>query len=95
MTLPLIFALQTGDAALRSSVEEFYAQEDVPEDDDRIASIIAGIADAGGLTQTFDAAASYAEQAKASLAPLGNNPARANLEELADALVLGGKGLTI
>jgi geranylgeranyl pyrophosphate synthase len=95
MTLPLIFALRTGDPDLRAVVERYFAEEDAAEDDDaRVAAIIAGITRAGGLTQTIDAVASYAEQAKASLVPLENNPMRSNLEELADALVRGGKGFT-
>jgi octaprenyl-diphosphate synthase len=91
MTLPLIFALRTEEPELRALVEHFYAEEDAAEDDARIADIIARISRAGGLTQTLEAAASYAEQAKASLVPLGNIPMRSNFEEAADALVRGFK----
>jgi octaprenyl-diphosphate synthase len=88
MTIPLILALESGDAELREQIERFYTDGAA---DDGIGEILAGIARAGGVAKTREAIQSYVERAKQSLAPLGNAPARANLVELADALVLGGE----
>jgi octaprenyl-diphosphate synthase len=95
MTLPLILALQTGDAALRDAVERFYAEEQAPENTAHIGEIIARIAEAGGIAQATNTLDQHVEQAKASLTSLGNIPGRSNLEELADALTRKGKGLQI
>jgi len=89
MTLPLIFALRTGDGELHAAVERFYAEEDAAEDDARIAEIITAVTRAGGLAQTVEAVANYTEQAKAALVPLGNTPMRTNFEALADTLICG------
>jgi octaprenyl-diphosphate synthase len=90
ITLPLILALESADAELRGQVERFYRGAEA--EDRRIAEILRGIAQAGGVAKTREAIAGYIERAKMSLAPLGNAPARANLVEFADALVLGGEG---
>jgi octaprenyl-diphosphate synthase len=87
VTLPLILALESGDAKLRELIERFYGDED----DGRIAEILRGIAGAGGVAKTRESIGNYVERAKQSLAPLGNAPARSNLVELADALTLGGE----
>lgn len=87
VTLPLILALESGDAKLRELIERFYGDED----DGRIAEILRGIAAAGGVAKTRESIGNYVERAKQSLAPLGNAPARSNLVELADALTLGGE----
>jgi octaprenyl-diphosphate synthase len=89
VTLPLILALEAGDAQLRGLVERFYRDEAV--DGDRTVETLRGIARAGAVAKTREAIAGYVERAKQSLVPLGGAPARANLVELADALLLGGE----
>lgn len=86
MTLPLIFALEGGGANFRTRVARFYGGE-APEAPERIAELLAGIVTGGGVERTREAIAGYVERAKMSLAPLGNAAARADLVDLADALV--------
>ena len=85
MTIPLVLALAGGDREFRADVERFMAEGD--EGPDRIAGIVGAIGAQGGLTKTEAALAGYVERAKASLAPLGNAPARAQLAAFADALL--------
>ena len=85
MTVPLVLALAAGDREFRSDVERFMNEHD--DSQDRIAGIVAAIGAQGGLAKTEAALAGYVERAKASLAPLGNAPARAELAALADALI--------
>ncbi len=85
MTIPLILALESGDAGFRAALERFYAE---PE---RAATgtaelLIDGVARAGGLVRTREAIATHLERAKLSLVPLGNGGTRAELVALADAL---------
>jgi geranylgeranyl pyrophosphate synthase len=87
MTIPLILALDGADREFRTDVERFYAGDDTSTD--RLASVIAGIARAGGFEKTKAVIAEYIERAKASLAPLGNAPARAEFVAVADALLVG------
>jgi geranylgeranyl pyrophosphate synthase len=84
MTIPVILALEGADREFRADVERFYAGDDTS--DERIAAVIAGIAEHGGFVKTKAAIAEHLERAKASLAPLGNVPARAELVAIADAL---------
>jgi octaprenyl-diphosphate synthase len=87
MTIPLILALDGGDRDFRDDVERFYADDDTSTN--RIAGVISGIARNRGFDKTKAAIASYIERAKASLAPLGNAPARAEFVAVADALLVG------
>ena len=52
-------------------------------------AVIAGIARQGGFEKTKALIAEYLERAKASLAPIGNAPARAEFIAVADALLAG------
>jgi octaprenyl-diphosphate synthase len=85
ITIPLILALEGADPAFRADVERFYAEDDTQPE--RIAGVIAGIGAQGGFRKTQAAIAEYIERAKASLAPFGNAPARAEFVAIADALV--------
>ena len=85
MTIPLVLALEAGDREFRSAVERFFAASD--DDDQGVASVVAGIAAQGGLAKTEAVLAAYVERAKQSLAPLGTAPARSELAALADALL--------
>ena len=60
---------------------------EIREARERIAGIVEAIGVHGGLAKTEAALAGYVERAKASLAPLGNAPARAELAAFADALL--------
>jgi octaprenyl-diphosphate synthase len=84
MTIPLILALAAGDGDTRSLVERFYAGEQ----DVRTETVITAIARCGGLEGTRRHIAQYAARAKRSLAPLQNGPAKAELQRLADALLV-------
>jgi octaprenyl-diphosphate synthase len=87
MTIPLILALEGADREFRADVERFYAGDDTSTN--RIADVISGIARHGGFDKTKAAIADYLERAKASLAPLGNAPARAEFVAVAEALLVG------
>ncbi|MGZ3528593.1 MAG: polyprenyl synthetase family protein [Vulcanimicrobiaceae bacterium] len=84
MTIPLILALGAGDSDFRAEVERFYAGTD----DRAIPAIVAGIARQGGLERTREQIAQYAERAKLSLASLESGASKAELANLADALVV-------
>jgi geranylgeranyl pyrophosphate synthase len=88
MTIPVILALDGGDRNLRADLERFYDEDDTTRE--RIAGVIAAIAAHGGLAKTQAAIAEYLERAKASLAPLGNAPARAEFVAIADTLLSAG-----
>jgi octaprenyl-diphosphate synthase len=85
MTVPLILALAEGDREFRTDVERFFTEDD--DTRERIAGVVSAIGDRGGLARTEAALAGYVERAKASLAPLGNAPARSELAAFADALL--------
>jgi octaprenyl-diphosphate synthase len=85
MTIPLVLSLEGADREFRADVERFFAEDD--DTRSRIDDIVGGIARNGGLRKTEAALAGYVERAKASLSPLGNAPARAELAALADALL--------
>ncbi len=85
MTIPLILSLEEADGAFRTALGRFYEQ-DGRADRGAIDELVAGVASAGGLTKTREAIGGYVERAKMSLAPLGNEPARAELVALADGL---------
>jgi len=87
MTIPLIFALQHGDADFRTAVARFYGSPVAASGGPAtIAQLVNGIERSGGLAATREAIAGYVERAKMSLAPLGMVPARAELAALADGL---------
>jgi octaprenyl-diphosphate synthase len=88
MTIPVILALEQAPHGFRDALAHFYGAGAGDEDANRaaVASLVRGVADAGGLAKTREAIAGYVERAKMSLAPLGNAPARAELTALADAL---------
>ena len=85
MTIPVILALDGADVEFRGDVERFYNGDD--ETRERIAGIVAGIDAHGGFEKTQAGIADYLDRAKASLAPLGNVPARAEFVAIADALL--------
>jgi len=85
MTIPVILALDGADREFRSDVERFYTGDD--ETPERIAGIVQGIGSRGGFEKTRTVIVGYLERAKASLAPLGNVPARAEFVAIADALL--------
>jgi len=85
MTVPLVLSLDGADREFRADVERFFEEED--DTRGRIEGIVTGIRGHGGLAKTEAALAGYVERAKASLAPLGNAPARSELVALADALL--------
>jgi octaprenyl-diphosphate synthase len=85
MTVPLVLSLDGAGRDFRADVERFFEEDD--DTRERIAGIVAGIRTNGGLKKTEAALAGYVERAKASLAPLGNAPARSELVALADALL--------
>ncbi|MBC5803108.1 MAG: polyprenyl synthetase family protein [Candidatus Eremiobacteraeota bacterium] len=86
MTIPLIFALAGGDADFRNLVARFYHEPSSVRPGD-VSALIGGITAHGGLVRTREAIAGHIERANASLARLGNAPARAELVALAEALV--------
>jgi len=93
MTLPLILALRTGDRAFRTLVQGFYGEDrtEAAGEEITIGEIVTGITRLGIPTQSVEIIASHVEQAKMSLAPLGNAPTRSNLAKLADTLVRGAE----
>jgi octaprenyl-diphosphate synthase len=88
MTVPVILARQGADRKFQTDLERFYAEDDVSGE--RIGVIINGIAAHGGFEKTKAVIAEYLERAKASLASLGNAPARAGFVAIADALQAAG-----
>jgi len=86
VTIPIILALEAADKNLRERLERFYRGSVDPAETDLVA-ILEALAGAGAVTKTREAIGGYVERAKMSLAPLGSAPARANLIELADALL--------
>lgn len=86
MTIPLIFALQNGQAGFRAAVERSFGVDASPDESGRIEELTAAIVEQGGTAKTREAIAAYVERAKMSLAPLGSAPARAALASLADGL---------
>ncbi|GAC1568355.1 MAG: polyprenyl synthetase family protein [Vulcanimicrobiaceae bacterium] len=86
MTIPLICALQRGDAHFRAEVAALYRRPAAEDDARAIVVVVAGVERSGGLAATREAIAGYVERAKMSLAPLGTVGARAELVALADGL---------
>ncbi len=82
VTIPLVFALGTGDREFRALADRFFQGSD----EDEVAGIIAGIGALGGLDGTRERIAQYAERAKHSLGPLGSVAARRALAGLARRL---------
>jgi geranylgeranyl pyrophosphate synthase len=87
MTIPVIFALESGGREFRADLERFYAEDDTSPE--RLSGVIAAIAANGGFERTRAAISEYIERAKAALAPIGNAPARAEFVAIADALIAG------
>jgi octaprenyl-diphosphate synthase len=86
MTIPLIFALEDAGGDFRTELTRFYRSRDDEPGRARIAGLVRGVAESGGLRKTREAIGGYVERAKMSLAPLGSAPARAELTALADGL---------
>jgi geranylgeranyl pyrophosphate synthase len=86
VTMPVIFAMQSGDANLRDRLQRFYAGDAVPQERE-VHEMLRAIGAAGAVERTREAIAGYVERAKMSLSPLESTPARAHLVELAEALV--------
>ncbi|MGH7729473.1 MAG: polyprenyl synthetase family protein, partial [Vulcanimicrobiaceae bacterium] len=87
VTIPVIFALAAGSPQFRNEAAQFYERAVAgPADPAALARLIAATGASGGFLRTREAIAGYVERAKASLAPLGTTPARAELVALADSL---------
>ncbi len=84
MTIPLILALEAGDADFRASARRFYAKPLLSSRD--VSELIEGIAACGGLERTREAIGGYVERAEKSLGLLGNAPVRAELVAMTEAL---------
>jgi geranylgeranyl pyrophosphate synthase len=85
MTAPIVLALEQGPGSLRDAFARYF--DGNPSRGGREAArLIAAVGEAGGFTRTREVIGSYVERAKASLAPLGTAPARAELVALADAI---------
>ncbi len=84
MTIPLIHALNRGEAAFRGRIGRFYdGRSDGPA-----AEILASIGDLGGFDATRASIATYVQRAKAALAPMAESHAKNELQSLADALLV-------
>jgi geranylgeranyl pyrophosphate synthase len=86
MTIPIVLALEGGDADFREALGRYYGNRADDDDPAAVGALVAGIERCGGLSRTREAIESYVERAKMSLAPLGTHAARAELSALADAL---------
>lgn len=84
MTIPLIFALQHGDANFRSLLTRMYTGED----EDLADVILAGVRGNGALDATRLEIARYVDKARRALAPLGESPASTELANLATGLLV-------
>lgn len=82
MTIPLILALERGDSAFREELRRFYGGQS----NDGLASIVAGLTNAGGLEATRKYVAEYSKGAIAALEPLPASEAKSELARLAAAL---------
>jgi octaprenyl-diphosphate synthase len=82
MTIPLILALEGGDSAFREDLRRFYGGRT----NDGLASIVAGLTNAGGLEATRKYVAEYSRSAIAALDPLPASEAKSELARLAAAL---------
>jgi octaprenyl-diphosphate synthase len=85
VTIPVILALESGDADTRTVLERFYSVREHGEAD--ITIVLEAMGRAGAVARTREAIAGYVERAKMSLAPLGNAAARTTLSELAEAIL--------
>ena len=86
ITIPLILALDGGGPEFRADVERFYDERRYDTRADR-GSDRAGSRPTAASRRRRRSIAEYIERAKASLAPLGNAPARAEFVAIADALL--------
>jgi octaprenyl-diphosphate synthase len=86
MTAPVVLALESAGGRLRGALARCYAGDASAGSAEAGPRLIAAIGEAGGFARTREAIAGYVERAKASLAPLGTAPARAELVALADVL---------
>ncbi|MBV9645891.1 MAG: polyprenyl synthetase family protein [Candidatus Eremiobacteraeota bacterium] len=86
ITMPIIAALESGDANLRDRLQRFYRSDGTVDERD-LGGILAAMSRAGAPQRTREAIAQYVESAKRSLAPIESSPARGRLAELADDLM--------
>lgn len=82
MTIPLVLALERGDAGFRSAVGRLFADASAP-----VAPIVEAIERQGGLAATREQIAALVREAKAALQPLAASEAKERLGSLADALL--------
>jgi octaprenyl-diphosphate synthase len=89
MTIPLILALEGGEAIFRDSVREFFemARNGAAEDARAAIRLISAIERHGGIAGTRSRIGAYVEQAKAALYPLPSCAAKERLASLAEALL--------
>ncbi len=83
VTIPLIFALRSGDSEFRRAVERFFTQGD----DAQLERIVNGVTSAGAVEATREQIEHYAKRASRALDAIEDGRARASLIEMADALV--------
>jgi octaprenyl-diphosphate synthase len=83
MTLPIVLALEHPAGNLRERFSRFYGGDE----DDGLEGLVQAVIAAGAISRSAAVIEGYAVRAKQSLVPLGNAPARANLNDLADSLV--------
>lgn len=89
VTIPLIMALQTRDAGLRTKLDEFFSSDsDAVDDKEAVREIIRRVGALGGFEQTRATIHTYVERAKLALGGLGPraNPGCDELASLADRL---------
>lgn len=82
MTIPLVLALEGGNAEFRAQVARLYSGSD----GETIPGVVSAIAVEGGLTGTRREIATYVARAKSALEPLPPSAAKDELTKLADAL---------
>ena len=88
VTLPLIFALRSGNVTFRRYVEAFFTEKS-DDGGSAIAELIGRIGQLGGFDETREAMHTYVERAKLALGGLGpiDSGAREELASLADRLI--------
>ncbi|OYV25686.1 MAG: octaprenyl diphosphate synthase, partial [Halothiobacillus sp. 20-54-6] len=82
-TLPLIIAMQRGDAATSALIRRAITEQDARE----MNAVCAAIERTGALIYTTQQAQTEAERAKQALAPLPESPYKTALIALANAAV--------
>lgn len=82
VTLPLIAALESGDAAIHEQAERFFAADGGAEEPRELESLIAQLREGAAVPQTKRVIAAFEEQARSALATLPHSEAVAELQAL-------------